>query len=69
VGVALYEALFPLLAELGYFHAYAGITLPNEASVALHRKMGFAPIGTFPSVGFKFERWHDVSWWHRPLRD
>ncbi len=69
VGIALYDALFPLLAELGYYHAYAGITLPNEASVALHRKARFVQIGTFPSVGFKFGEWHDVSWWHRQLRE
>lgn len=46
----------------------AGITLPNPASVALHRALGFQPIGVFPAVGRKFGRWHDVAWWHRPLR-
>ncbi len=69
VGMALYQALFPLLAELGYYHAFAGITLPNDASTALHRKAGFTRIGVFPKVGFKFAAWHDVSWWHRPLRE
>jgi phosphinothricin acetyltransferase len=69
VGMALYSALFPLLADLGYYHAYAGITLPNEASVALHKSAGFGEIGVFPSVGYKFGQWHDVSWWHRVLRE
>ena len=57
------------LAERGYCNAYAGTTLPNEASVGLHRAIGFQPIGVFRSVGFKFGRWHDVAWWHLPLRD
>jgi phosphinothricin acetyltransferase len=68
VGRILYEALLPMLADKGYCNAYAGITLPNEKSIGLHRRLGFAPIGVFRSVGRKFGAWHDVSWWHRPLR-
>lgn len=69
-GIArlLYLQLFEDLAALGYFHAFAGITMPNEPSVAAHRALGFTSIGTFPNVGFKHGQWHDVSWWHRPLR-
>jgi phosphinothricin acetyltransferase len=47
----------------------AGITLPNDASVALHRRVGFEPIGIFKSVGRKFAKWHDVAWFQRTLRD
>lgn len=54
VGKTLYPALFAALAERGYCHAYGGITLPNEASVALHRSVGFRDVGTFPSVGYEF---------------
>lgn len=68
IGSTLYRALMPILAERGSCNAYAGITLPNEASVALHVKMGFQPVGVFRSVGRKFGAWHDVSWWHLPLR-
>ena len=68
VGTQLYTALLPVLAEKGYCNAYAGITLPNDASVALHRRVGFQAIGVFRSVGRKFGAWHDVSWWHLPLR-
>ncbi|MEL7450975.1 MAG: N-acetyltransferase family protein [Pseudomonadota bacterium] len=69
-GVArqLYERLFERLAELGYYNAYAGITLPNDASVAFHAATGFSHIGVFPAVGFKFGEWRDTSWWHRQLR-
>ena len=60
--------LLSALTDRGYCNAYAGITLPNEASVALHRAVGFTPIGTFPAVGRKFNKWHDVAWFYRSLR-
>ncbi|MFP5304983.1 MAG: arsinothricin resistance N-acetyltransferase ArsN1 family B [Gammaproteobacteria bacterium] len=69
IGRALYLQLFDALAAKGYCHAYAGITLPNDASVALHRGVGFEPVGVFKSVGRKFGRWHDVAWFQRRLRD
>ena len=69
VGRALYMLLFDELAQKGYCSAYAGITLPNEASIALHRSVGFEPIGVFKAVGRKFGKWHDVAWYQRLLRD
>lgn len=69
VGASLYGELLRSLSALGYVSAYAGITLPNDASVALHDSCGFAPIGVFPAVGYKAGRWHDVGWWHRRLQD
>jgi phosphinothricin acetyltransferase len=69
VGRGLYESLFAILATQGYFNAYAGIALPNPASVALHESMGFEPIGVYRGVGFKLGRWCDVGWWQRSLRD
>ncbi len=68
VATRLYARLFERLADLGYFNAYAGITLPNDASVAFHAAAGFAHIGVFPAVGFKFGEWRDTSCWHRQLR-
>jgi len=69
VGRALYLRLFEELAEKGFCNAYAGTTLPNDGSVALHRSVGFEPIGVFKAVGRKFGRWHDVAWFQRALRD
>jgi phosphinothricin acetyltransferase len=69
VGRELYERLFADLTSLGYCNAYAGVTQPNEASMALHRGVGFEYIGTFRSVGRKFGRWHDVAWFQRKLRE
>jgi L-amino acid N-acyltransferase YncA len=69
LGRRLYEALLPRLADAGYCNAFAGVAQPNAASGALHRAVGFTPIGVFPRVGWKFGAWHDVAWFHRPLRE
>jgi phosphinothricin acetyltransferase len=69
IGSALYRQLFAELAQKGYCNAFAGIALPNDASVALHRCVGFEPIGVFRNIGWKFGRWHDVAWYQRKLRD
>jgi hypothetical protein len=51
----------------GFRNAFAGITLPNPASVAFHERLGFAPIGVFRQIGYKQGRWHDVQWLGREL--
>jgi L-amino acid N-acyltransferase YncA len=68
VGRRLYGRLFEVLVDLGYFQAFAGIALPNEASVGLHEAVGFVPLGVYRSVGFKLGAWRDVGWWQRVLR-
>jgi phosphinothricin acetyltransferase len=67
VGAGLYTSLLALLVQQGYLRAYAGITLPNPASVALHESAGFTPVGVYRQVGFKLGAWHDVGWWERSL--
>jgi len=64
-----YSQLFVDLTHRGFCNAYAGVTLPNDASIALHRSVGFEPIGTLVAVGRKFGRWHDVAWFQRRLLD
>src|SRR6516162_3732860 len=68
VGRGLYESLFGILATQGYFNAYAGIALPNAASVGLHEAVGFRKIGVYARVGYKFGEWRDVGWWQLELR-
>ncbi len=68
VATRLYSRLFDELAALGYFQAFAGIALPNAASVALHESVGFVHVGTYRDAGFRLGRWHDVGWWQRPLQ-
>ncbi|HEX8752274.1 MAG TPA: arsinothricin resistance N-acetyltransferase ArsN1 family B [Solirubrobacterales bacterium] len=67
VGRALYEALFARLREHGFRVAFAGITLPNPASVALHESLGFEPIGVARGIGWKHGAWRDVGWWQLRL--
>jgi L-amino acid N-acyltransferase YncA len=68
-GRRLYRALLNLLGAQGYINAYAGIALPNPASVGLHEALGFTRVGVFPRVGFKNGRWWDVGWWHHLLAE
>jgi phosphinothricin acetyltransferase len=67
VGRALYTSLFAVLALQGFHNLYAGATLPNPASVALHESLGFRPVGVYHSTGYKLGAWHDVIWWEREL--
>lgn len=68
MGRALYTALFRILVRQGYFKAYAGVTLPNPASVGLHEAMGFTPVGVYRGVGYKLGAWRDVGWWQLALQ-
>ena len=69
VGRALYDVLLELLRRQRFVNAFAGIALPNDASVALHRAIGMAPIGVYPHVGYKHGRWVDVAWFGMRLRE
>ncbi len=63
-GIAqqLYTKLFYLLQQQQFVNVYAIIALPNAASVALHQQMGFATVGVYENIGFKFGQWHNVLW-------
>lgn len=67
IGRALYSALLPMLKDQGYHAAFAGIALPNPASIALHEATGFTPVGIYREVGWKMDGWRDVGWWQRLL--
>jgi L-amino acid N-acyltransferase YncA len=64
IGRALYIQLLDELCERGFGSAFAGITLPNDASVGFHESLGFQSIGVFPRVGRKFG-----AWFYRSIRD
>jgi phosphinothricin acetyltransferase len=66
-GRALYVRLLDELRGLGYVTAFAGVALPNDASVGLHEAVGFRPVGAFRQVGHKNGAWHDVGWWQLAL--
>ena len=66
-GTKLYTVLFEELKEASFHRAYANITLPNPASVALHERFGFTHEGTLHEVGRKFKRFHDVATYEKHL--
>jgi len=67
IGRALYTVLLDALAAEDVRMALAGITVPNEASVAIHARFGFVPAGLLHEVGRKFGRYWDVLWMERRL--
>jgi phosphinothricin acetyltransferase len=68
IGAAMYRVLFDALKNEDVNRLLAGITLPNDASVKLHRRFGFKEVGVFSECGRKFDRYWDVVWMERPLR-
>lgn len=69
VGKALYGELFDRLRAQRFHNVFAGIALPNDASLALHRSLGFTHVGIYRRVGYKLGAWHDTSWWQLRLTD
>lgn len=68
LGRAIYAELLAALAGRGFRSAIAGITLPNDPSEALHRALGFEPVGTVRDAGWKHGRWCDVGFWQKRLQ-
>ena len=67
VGSLLYRALLERLKANDFHAVFAGIALPNDASIGLHQSVGFQAVGVYREVGFKFGSWIDTSWWQRLL--
>lgn len=67
IGQSLYRELFRLLREGGFRSAVASISIPNEASIATHKSLGFRRVGVFEKVGFKSDQWIDVEFWQLEL--
>jgi phosphinothricin acetyltransferase len=63
IGTELCGALIAELRAHNIHAAIGGVSLPNEASVRLHEKLGFKKVAQFEQVGFKFGRWIDVGYW------
>jgi len=67
IGSRLYAALLAALATEDVHRAYAAIVLPNPASIALHERFGFKPVGLYQEIGRKFGRYWDVQWFERAM--
>jgi len=68
LGTLLYESLLAQLRARPIHTVIAGISLPNQSSVALHEKFGFEKVAHFREVGRKFDSWIDVGYWELLLR-
>jgi phosphinothricin acetyltransferase len=68
VGSSLYRALLDGLADEPVHVMLAGIALPNDASVALHRKFGFGEVGTFREYAVKDGEYLSSIWMQRLRR-
>lgn len=69
IGTALYFCLFDLLYLQGYYNIYGVITSDNQVSIDLHKALGFTEFAVFKNTGYKFDRWYDVTWLVKPLRE
>ena len=63
IGKKMYLELLDQLKKLNYHVVIGGLTLPNDASIQLHEKLGFKQVAHFKEVGYKFNKWHDVGFW------
>ena len=69
IGTRLYKVLTGLLRRQGFHSAFGGVALPNEASLGVHRAVGFRSLGTYEQVGYKLGGWRDVHWLRLGLSD
>jgi L-amino acid N-acyltransferase YncA len=67
IGRALVLELLARAAASSKHVMIAGIDADNAVSIGLHRSLGFAAVGHFHEVGFKFGRWLDLVFMQRIL--
>lgn len=61
IARALLSHLIETIKQKPVHTIIAGIDADNIASISLHQKLGFAEIGTFKQVGYKFNKWLDLK--------
>lgn len=67
LGTQLFQALEADLKERGFRNLVSCISLPNDASLGFHSKLGFEKVGHFPKVGYKFGQWYDTVWFQKRI--
>lgn len=66
---ALYESILELLKLQGIYNVYACILSINEKSIKFHEKYGFKVISIFPNAINKYNKWIDLIWMCKTLKD
>ncbi len=69
VATTLMRELIDRARQGGVHTMIAAIESSNTTSIALHEKFGFAIVGQMPEVGFKFDRWMDLTLMQIVFRD
>lgn len=69
LGKRMYGMLIDILRLQGVRTVYGGVTTPNEKSELLHAALGFQVVGTYHKAGFKAGKWHDVTWFEKPIAE
>ncbi len=60
LGKKLMQHLLAHLTIQDVRAAFASVALPNDASIALNKSLGFKQVGHFSQVGRKFDQFYDV---------
>lgn len=67
IGKVLMNRLLELATELKLHSVIAGITTDQNASMELHRGLGFVEVARFKEIGFKFGKWLDVHYFQKMI--
>ena len=67
LGALLYTQLMELLSLQNVKTVYAYVTLPNPASEALHKNLGFVLSGVDQNTGYKNGSWHNVACYSKAI--
>lgn len=67
IGTSLLNALVAECEARGFRQAFAVIAASEPASVILHARAGFLPVGTLTGAGWKHGQWLDVFLMQRRL--
>lgn len=69
IATALYQAFMDTLKRQGYQYVYGVIVDSNEASLALHKALGFREVGHFHNAGYKMDKWRGIVWMQKKIAD
>ncbi|PCE67066.1 GNAT family N-acetyltransferase [Salinivibrio sp. YCSC6] len=67
LGTRLYKQLFSSISTCGVHRALSGIALPNDASIALHKRFGFKEVGVFNEYARKNGHYISSIWLEKTL--
>lgn len=67
LGRVLLSEIVNAACKLDYHTVIGGIDATNDASISLHKSIGFSHSGTILQAGYKFGRWLDLAFYQKIL--